>query len=301
MLSMAFVLPTETWSARTAQGVPEALARAMTSDTARRILGTWTPTGLVRWRLAWAEGGPRRALVSACARAVAAADARLVNDPTDSAWEVLVREGAGRLDAELVPRRLHDERFAWRRRDVPAASHPTIAAALARVAGVRADDVVWDPFVGSGLELIERALLGPTRALHGSDTDPRAIEAARANLRAAGVGGAVLRVADATKMRVPGVTLILTNPPMGRRLARGTLVGLMDRFVAHAAASLAPGGRLVWLSPLPRESRVRARHAGLDLALARDVDMGGFEAELQVWNRGWAADEAKAPPRGRSR
>ena len=31
------------------------------------------------------------------------------------------------------------------------------------------NDLVWDPFVGSGTELCERALLGPYRALVGSD------------------------------------------------------------------------------------------------------------------------------------
>ena len=39
--------------------------------------------------------------------------------------------------------------------------------------GARADDVVWDPFVGSGTELVERALAGPYARLLGSDTDPR--------------------------------------------------------------------------------------------------------------------------------
>jgi len=38
----------------------------------------------------------------------------------------------------LSPRGAADPRFTWRRADIPAASHPTIAAALARVGGVRA-------------------------------------------------------------------------------------------------------------------------------------------------------------------
>jgi 23S rRNA G2445 N2-methylase RlmL len=205
-----------------------------------------------------------------------------VNDPTGSAWEVVVDEREGRVGVELVPLGIVDRRFAWRRRDVPAASHPTIAAALARVAGVRPDDVVWDPFVGSGLELVERAKLGPARAMHGTDTDPRALEAARENLQAAGVRGVHLVRADATRHVVRGVTLILTNPPMGRRVARGTSSTLLERFVEHAAAQLGPGGRLVWLSPSPKESRKWSRKAGLELALAREVDMGGFPAELQL-------------------
>ena len=119
----------------------------------------------------------------------------------------------------IAPRSLVDPRFSWRRGDVPAASHPTLAAALARVAGARDDDVVWDPFVGSGAELAERALLGPALALFGSDVDPRALEVARANLAGAGIE-ARLELQDALEPAPEGVTLIITNPPMGRRAAR---------------------------------------------------------------------------------
>lgn len=277
-LSIAFPLPEEMGE------VPAALAKALLGGAARRVWETWAERP-IRWRLAWAAGGPQRAKVLAAARAVAAADATLVNDPTGSAWEVLVTEGKGRIGVDLVPRLVHDTRFAWRRRDVPAASHPTIAAALARVASVRPDDVVWDPFVGSGLELVERAKLGPFSAMVGTDTDARAIEAARDNLRAAGVRGARLALADATRHVVRGVTLVITNPPMGRRVARGTSTALLERFVAHVGEVLGPGGRFVWLSPAPKESRKWGRRAGLSLVLARDVDMGGFSAELQMWRK----------------
>jgi precorrin-6B methylase 2 len=277
-MSIAFPLPDETGE------VPAALARALTAEAARRVWSTWGERPL-RWRLVWAEGGPQRARVLACARAVAAADASLVNDPTGSAWEVVVSERGGRVGVELVPRLVHDTRFAWRRRDVPAASHPTIAAALARVAGVRPDDVVWDPFVGSGLELVERAKLGPSRAMFGTDTDARALEAARENLRAAGIAGVRLAVADATRHVVKGVTLVITNPPMGRRVARGSSTALLEAFVAHVGEVLAPGGRLVWLCPSAKDSRKWGRRASLELVLAREIDMGGFTAELQVWRR----------------
>jgi tRNA G10 N-methylase Trm11 len=80
------------------------------------------------------------------------------------------------------------------------------------------------------------------------------------------------------------VTLVITNPPMGRRAARtpGT-DAMLDRFVAHAAASLAPGGRLVWIAPWPQRSRAVATEAGMSLEWARTIDMGGFDAEAQRW------------------
>jgi tRNA G10 N-methylase Trm11 len=186
----------------------------------------------------------------------------------------------------LVPLGYDDPRFAYRKRDVRAASHPTLAAALARAARPRSSDVVWDPFLGSGLELCEIGHLGPVRRLLGSDIDPAALDAARENLTAAELH-ADLREGDALALHPDAVTLIITNPPMGRRLARdGSIGDLLDQFVLHAARVLVPGGRLVWLSPLPERTRRSARRAGLDARGAGPmVDMGGFEAELQVLGR----------------
>ena len=294
MLEVRFPLGTEPVAEETRKEAPprgagstthvteSAIVRAVTGDVARLVLATWT-VGTPRYRLAWAEGGHRRAATWGAASAIARSWPGLVNDPTASLWEVRVEARPGAVDVSLSPRALVDPRFSWRRRDVPAASHPTIAAGLVRVAGARDDDVVWDPFVGSGAELVERALLGKYRALRGSDVDPRALEAARENLGAARVE-ATLEQGDALSLAPGGVTLIITNPPMGRRAARTSgLSDMLDRFVAHAAAVLVPGGRLVWIAPWPERSRSSALAAGLRLERARLVDMGGFDAEMQRW------------------
>jgi 23S rRNA G2445 N2-methylase RlmL len=256
---------------------------SLCSPAAAAILGCFT-RGAVRYRIAWAGGGHRRAVVWRLAQAVAARAPQLRNDPTGSNWEVRVTEHAdGTVQLRLVPR-FADTRFAYRVRDVPAASHPTLAAALALVAGVRADDVVWDPFVGSGTELIERARLGPCAALIGTDSDPRALAAAGVNLAAAGLV-ASLSGGDACSQPVTGVTLILCNPPMGRRVHRGDVAPLLERFLAHAARRLRPGGRLVWISPLPGRTLHWARRAGLVASYRQPVDMGGFSAEIQRFDR----------------
>src|SRR5205823_12588543 len=101
-----------------------------------------------------------------------------------------------RIFVELWPRGILDPRFAYRKHTLAASSHPTIAAALARAGGVRADDVVWDPFVGSAMELIERARLGPYGALYGTDTDAGALARARDNVGAAGVARRELLLGD---------------------------------------------------------------------------------------------------------
>ncbi len=280
MLSFHFAVPSET--RRGSEALSETIARAATSDAAKEIFATWT-AGPVRYRIAWAEGGHQRAAIWDASRAIASHAPELVNDPTASTWELVVARSENVVELTIAPRALVDPRFAWRRRDVPAASHPTVAAALALVAGVRDDDIVWDPFVGSGAELVERALLGPARALFGSDIDPEALAASRENLAAAGVE-ARLEQQDALDPAPNGVTLILTNPPMGRRASRAAgLDERLDRFVAHAAQALVPRGRLVWMAPWPRRARTAARAAGLTLEWARAVDMGGFEAELQRW------------------
>jgi len=266
------------------QALPEAVARALASEPARRLFAAWTQ-GAPRYRLSFSAGGHRRALVFRLAEAIGRSNATLVNDPRAASWEFVVVERGPAPELALVPLAFEDPRFTYRAHDVRAASHPTIAAALARTAGARPDDVVWDPFAGSGLELVERARLGAYRRLVGSDLDAAALDAARANLARAGVE-AELRLGDAATLAVAGVSLIVTNPPMGRRLARDRTLGtLLDAFIRHAARTLVPGGRLVWLSPLPERTRQAAASAGLKTLPGRLVDMGGFDAELQVMRK----------------
>lgn len=287
--ALSFALPLPERAIEGADGLADAVAERLLSREAGELLRGLT-VGAIRYRIAWAGGGKRRAAIWRAAAAVEAGAPDLINDPTRSTWDAVVYEGAGRVRVELAPR-LPDARFAYRRGDVPAASHPTIAAALARIAGARAEDVVWDPFVGSGMELCERALLGPYRRLVGSDLDRAALARARENLAAAGAR-AELHQRDAGA-GMPGSggapTLIVTNPPMGRRVHRaGDLAGMLERFVEVAAGALAPGGRLVWISPFPARTREAARRSGLRPEVFQRVDMGGFDAEIQAFRKGGA-------------
>ncbi len=261
----------------------EAIVSAILAPRSLAILRAFTEgDGPIRFRLAWARGGHRRALAWRCAELIAADASGLLNDPTSSTWEIVVDDHADRVAIELVPRAFVDERFAYREASVPASSHPTIAAALARMVDAHADDAVWDPFAGAGAELIERARMGPYRKLTGTDIDENAVRAARQNLSAAGVVDATLTVADATTFDPGPVSVILTNPPMGRRVQRGQHVELLERFVDHAAHVLVPGGALVWALPDPARVYARAARAGLVLERAFTVDMGGFPAEMSI-------------------
>lgn len=279
--SMAFVIAPVMKSS--IPDLAEAVVSAVLSPGSLRILESFTQR-TIRYRVEWAEGGHRRALTWRVVSRIAALCPALVNDPKDSTWEVIVRELPDRVQVLLRPRKLSDPRFGYRRAEVAAASHPTVAAALARVAGVSADDVVWDPFVGSGLELVERGRLGPYARMEGRDIEAAALDAARLNLT--GFTRVNLVQGDALDAAPEGVSLILTNPPMGHRVGFGQDVGsMLERFVGHAARSLAPGGRMVWLSPMDPRVRQAGVRAGLRLTRWQRIDLGGLDVELQRLER----------------
>jgi predicted RNA methylase len=262
---------------------PNGVLAALLDPELVATLRAWTD-GPLRFRLEWQGAGHRRADTWRIAQGLRDAGSELKNDPTQAPWTIEVQSAARRL--LLKPVAAPELRFDYRVRDVPAASHPTLAAALARIAGARPDDVVWDPFTGSGVELIERARLGSARELHGTDLDARALAAARENAERAGVTGIDLQQADARNHRVPGLTLVLTNPPMGRRVLRARgLSGVLCQVVRNVASQLVPGGRMVWLSPFADATARAAADAGLQVQRLTPVDLGGFNAELQRFSR----------------
>jgi 23S rRNA G2445 N2-methylase RlmL len=266
--------------------IASAVVRVVTSDAAFEIFSTFT-RGPIRYRLDWAAAGRKRATTFDVARKVRRARPSLMNDPTDAVWEVVVSE-AGNAEDRLVrvalwPRALSDTRFFYRESALPASSHPTVAAALARVAGVRAGDVVWDPFAGAGTELIERALLGPYASLHGTDIEQRAIDAARTNLRAAGVSRFRLVRGDS---RTTGpdepLSLVITNPPFGKRTLRPDAIApLLADVLGNVARRTREGGRVVWVSPMPARTVALADAVGFEVETRMPVDLGGVRAEIQ--------------------
>jgi len=243
----------------------------------RALLQAWT-RGPIRWRLGFAQGH-KRAVVWNVAKEVTARAPELINDPTQTTWDVLVGDDA----LELAPRRFDDPRFAWRVADIPAASHPTVAAALAYVGEAKKGDRVWDPFVGSAAELIERTRLGAYASLLGTDLDDKALAAARLNLASAHVE-ATLATADARTHDPGDIDLIVTNPPLGSRVqidAAALLVAALPNF----ARALAPGGRLVWITPAQRKTTKVAEQLGLRRTRSLAVDLGGVRGHLERWER----------------
>jgi 23S rRNA G2445 N2-methylase RlmL len=256
---------------------PETIVRALTAPPIRALLEAWTH-GPIRWRLGFPEGH-KRAVVWKVAKEVTAKAPELVNDPTQTTWDVFVSDDA----LEISPRRLDDPRFAWRVADIPAASHPTVAAALAYVGGAKHGDRVWDPFAGSAAELIERTRLGTYASLVGTDLDDTALAAARLNLASANVDATLVN-ADARSYDAGEIDLIVTNPPLGSRVqldATALMVACLPRF----AQALGPGGRLVWITPSQRKTTKVAEGVGLRRTRFLPVDLGGVRGHLERWER----------------
>ena len=150
------------------------------------------------------------------------------------------------------------------------------------VAGVRSDERVWDPFVGSGAELVERARRAQRATDSGSDTSETALAAARANLEAAHVSASLV-LADVHQRPGP-VDVIVTNPPLGSRV-RVDAGGAARRVPPQLRAQLAPGGRLVWITPVPRKTEAIATRCGLRLNRAIEIDLGGVHGRLERWDK----------------
>ncbi len=265
------------------------IAETLSRPTLVASLGAWSD-GPLRFRLSFVDGSARRATVRAVASSLDEWGVPLHNDSRGAPWHVQVDTERARL---LCVPRDPGVRFAYRRVDIPAASHPTLAALMAWVAQPRPGEVVWDAFCGSGSELIECARLQPGVELYGTDQSADALAAAAQNLKAAGVDVAPGHLVRADALQsTPGAdatiapSLIITNPPMGRRTSSGYGVHeLLQRFVAYAATLLPAGGRLVWVSPAAKVSAAAGRNAGLQVVDHGPVDLAGLRVHLQVMTR----------------
>lgn len=267
----------------------EALATVITSPLSRRVLKTFTE-GVIRYRLNFVAKGHQRGAVRLLANRVYAICPEILNDARIAPWAIDIHPTNSGSSVELRPRLTPDPRFYFRRQDVPAASHPQLAACMARLAGRVENEIVWDPFCGSGSELIERALLGGVQSIHGTDLSEAAIAITRDNFAAAKIDSVQTRFTgcdfrDYARIAALGAgafTLIVTNPPMGKRVPIPNLRGLIDDLFSVAARMLRPGGRLVFANP----ANVQCRQPSLKLKSRQVVDFGGFNCQLEMYIKG---------------
>lgn len=214
-----------------------------------QLLCTKLTEGQPRYRLQFmrAKVPPRK--VQDIVNAAFALCPDLLNDSRKSPWAIEVYPEKVGQSVELRPRVSPDPRFTYRVDDVPASTHPPLAAAMAQLAGVQENESIWDPFCGSALELIERARLGGVDSIVASDRDEGALAVARLNFESAGIDsgmvalnrGSFRNYEKVTGIASQSISLILANPPLGRRVRIEDLQGLIKDFFQVAADTLRPG------------------------------------------------------------
>jgi 23S rRNA G2445 N2-methylase RlmL len=262
------------------------VADLIATERTAQILSQLT-TGPLRYRLNAEEGNLTRVQLRQLAEHIFQRRPQLLNDSREAPWEIVLLTEGQRLIVELRPRLRPDPRFAYRIHDIPAASHPPLAAAMARLGEAIAGDMVWDPFCGSGIELVERSLRGQVRGLFGTDLNGNAVVIARTNLRAAKVEPPQLKLLCADFRRAQQVmnwpteslSLIITNPPLGKRVPIADLREMMEELLRLSSMLLQPGGRLVLINPCPN----LRKPVNLQRQFHQQVDLGGFSAMLEKY------------------
>jgi 23S rRNA (guanine2445-N2)-methyltransferase len=197
------------------------------------------------------------------------------------------------LSLDLCGEPLH--RRGYRTRQLAAPLKETLAAAILRAAGYTGEESLLDPLCGSGTFLIEAAMMArrrppglrrvfavekwpflgaeatrilaelraaaqrgerkPPAPILGFDHEESAVQAARTNAKAAGVGHDVrIERGDATALALPAIApgLLVSNPPYGDRL-RGGGQQAMKSFYFRLGDSFAQlrGWRLALLAGNP--------------------------------------------------
>lgn len=265
----------------------ESLAKLVVSPLSQRLFKAFTE-GSLRYRFDFAARGHQRSVVRQAASRAFSLCSDILNDAYHAPWTIEIFPDGNSSSVELVPKLAPDPRFSYRQKDVPAASHPPLAASLARLGGCQNKDVVWDPFCGSGLELIERGFQGGSPTIYGCDLSAEAIEITKKNFASANIKGIPSHFIccdfrDFPRIQGLGsnsISLIITNPPLGKRVPIPNLKGLIDDLFKIAGMVLKPGGRLVLSNPF---RNMPSPVPSLKLKLHQPVDYVGFDCYIEKY------------------
>jgi tRNA (guanine6-N2)-methyltransferase len=166
----------------------------------------------------------------------------------------------------LIGIRAFDEplsRRDYRAANVRGALRPTVAAALVRLAVPgRKPQRVWDPFCGSGTILCEAAGMG--HEVWGTDIEPEAVDASRANIAAVNREfWSRIDNADSTSPKTwqkhRTVTAVVSNLPWGKQVPIKSKQALYDTVGSGVADLGRRGGVGVLLTTEPERVKQRLK------------------------------------------
>lgn len=151
--------------------------------------------------------------------------------------------------AEIIPKPFSERRP--RRRPVfhPTAMPAKLARTMVNLAQPRKDELVLDPFCGTGGILVEAGLIG-CRVL-GFDAKPHMLRGGLKNIIHYGIKPEGMATADARYPPVTRVDCIVTDPPYGRSASTlGTSTRLIvEDFLSAVGDKISRGRRICMASP----------------------------------------------------
>jgi 23S rRNA G2445 N2-methylase RlmL len=174
---------------------------------------------------------------------------------------------------------------------VAASLRPSVAGAMARLAGIGPGMTVLDPMCGAGTILAEAVSLCESRRMRdvkylGGDIDPNAVFCAGQNL--GNRGAPVLTRWDSTELPLDrdSVDRIICNPPFGvQLLIPDDIEPLYEDAVKEWDRVLRPGGRAVVLVSEFDILRVEAEKYGWESTKRMKCRVLGQPAMLSVWTK----------------
>lgn len=148
----------------------------------------------------------------------------------------------------------------------PSAMPSKLARCMVNLAHGKAEDLVLDPFCGTGTSLIEATYIG-CRSL-GVDAQRRMVLGCRKNLQHFNITAEGLVLADARHLPFTEVDCVVTDPPYGRSSStlKSTTKQLVQEVLASSLGLLGVGQRICIALPIRVNQQGQVDHMSKDLA-----------------------------------
>lgn len=190
-----------------------------------------------------------------------------------------------------IGRRVDLSKREWRKEYIPAGINPSLAYIMCVIAQLREQDILYDPFCGSGIIPITGLKYFSTKRVICSDISGSAIEKSRRNFTNAGIEQSKYKLFRSdirdVKLVKRNVDVIISNLPFGIRV--GNHEENIELYVALEKVSqrvLRKMGRLILLTQEKNLLREVFKEGGWDVKSVLRVNQGGLLPEVFVIRRG---------------